>query len=66
MAVQMFCIQMCGNHRLKTFAPDLLNKLYADFLSLLRGDLSFVKTQISMPGENAAFLLIHFLDGDKI
>ena len=44
---------MCGDQHLETLAPDLAGQCHADFVTLLRGNLSFAEALIGVERHHA-------------
>ena len=66
MTMQVLCVQVGCNNNLKSFAPHFICKFHSDFLCNLRGDVLFLKTQVSVVGLYAFFFAVSFLNGHKL
>ena len=58
MTMQVLCVQVGCNNDLKSFAPYSVGKFHSNLLSKVRGNIFFLKTEITVIGLYAIFFSV--------
>ena len=64
--VQIVCVHVCGDQHLETLAPDLAGQRHANFVALLRSNLSFAEALVGVERHHAVCFTKAFLYGSHI